>query len=142
MEMVSASRNSKNRRTLALLLIAIICGNSFSQKKELPPPYATKSARNMSKIVGWKAGEKPVAPSGFKVEAFGKGYFHPRWIYVLPNGDVLVAETKKEPKGLEKAAKVAIGNETVRTYEGQRISILRDRNGDGIPEMQGVFIRG
>jgi glucose/arabinose dehydrogenase len=142
MEMVSVYRNSKSNLILVIISTVFFCLNLTAQKKELPPPYATKSARNLSKVVGWKEGEKPVAPPGFKVQAFGKDYFHPRWIFVLPNGDVLVAETKKEPKGLEKAAKVAMGNETIKKDEGQRISILRDKNGDGTPEMQGVFLRG
>jgi glucose/arabinose dehydrogenase len=142
METVSVFRSIKSNRSGAVVVAILLCFSLAGQKKELPPPYATKSARNMSKVVGWKEGEKPVAPPGFKVEAFGKDYLHPRWIYVLPNGDVLVAETKKEPKGLEKAAMVAMGNETLKKDRGQRISILRDTNGDGNPELQGVFLKG
>lgn len=113
-----------------------------AQQNDLPPPYATKSALNLCKVVGWKEGEKPTAPAGFSVNEFGQGFLHPRWIYVLPNGDVLVAESKKEPKGIKKVGEMAMGAEDLKHDEYQRISFLRDANGDGIPEKQGVFLRG
>jgi glucose/arabinose dehydrogenase len=125
----------------AACLLAL-CATAQQTKDQLPPPYATKSARNICEVKGWKEGETPRAPEGFRVTAFGNDLKHPRWIYVLPNGDVLVAETKKEPKGVEKAYKVATGSETIKTDEGQRISILRDSNGDGVPDLQKVFISG
>ena len=53
----------------------------------LPPPYATPSSKNFSKVVGWKEGETPVAPPGFVVTKFADGLDHPRWIYVAENGD-------------------------------------------------------
>ncbi len=63
----------------------------------LPPPYATESVRNEGKAIGWKDGQMPTAPAGFKVEKFAADLEHPRWIYQAPNGDVFVAEsnTKK-----------------------------------------------
>ena len=61
---------------------------------ELPPPEnALVPAVKVSKATGWAAGTTPVAAPGLKVNAFATGLSHPRWLYTLPNGDVLVAET-------------------------------------------------
>src|SRR5436190_12707681 len=111
------------RQYLSGLLFFAYCTYSAQPKspEKLPDPFATKSTRNVCEVKGWKNGEAPVAPVGFKVRSFGSNLVHPRWLYVLPNGDVLVAETKKEPKGAEKAYKVATGRETIKTDEGHRI---------------------
>src|SRR5688572_33262959 len=60
----------------------------------LPPPFATPSATKHPKVVGWPAGKAPTAPAGFTVSLFADGFDSPRWLYVLPNGDVLVAESR------------------------------------------------
>ena len=62
---------------------------TFSSSDTLPQPYATKSARNFSKVIGWSAGKKPIAPVGFIVSKFADSLDNPRWIYVAGNGDVL-----------------------------------------------------
>src|SRR6185295_17511990 len=72
------------------------------QEIKLPAPYDTKSAIHFSKAVGWPEGLTPKAPEGFKVTEFAGDLQNPRWIYVLPNRDVLVAATKKEEKGIRK----------------------------------------
>lgn len=110
----------------------------------LPEPYATKSVYNFSKVLGWSDNNTPKAPEGFKVTPFGTGFKHPRWIYVLPNGDVLVAETKKEPKGGQKALMAIAGkNKSDGDSENtNRIIILRDKDKDGKPELQEVFLAG
>ena len=61
-----------------------------SQSDSLPSPYATESSRNFSNVIGWK-GEMPKAPKGFVVEKYAEGFDNPRWMYITPNGDVLVA---------------------------------------------------
>src|SRR5690349_4150380 len=63
----------------------------------LPAPYDTKSVKNFSKHIGWPAGKTPTAPTGFVVTAYAKDFDSPRWTYVLPNGDVLVAEANTVP---------------------------------------------
>ena len=68
----------------------------------LPLPYETKSVKNFSKVVGWPENKTPTAPAGFKVTKFADGLQNPRWIYVTPNGDVLVAEANAETKGIKK----------------------------------------
>jgi glucose/arabinose dehydrogenase len=110
----------------------------------LPEPYATRSHVNFSEVVGWGDNATPKAPDGFKVTAFGKGYRHPRWIYQLPNGDILVAETKREPKGPRKLIDAVSGKSKSegQVTGGNRIIILRDKNQDGLPDLQEVFLDG
>jgi glucose/arabinose dehydrogenase len=96
----------------------------------------------------WPAGAKPVAAEGTAVAAFGQGLDHPRWLYVLPNGDVLVAETNAPPrpddnKGIKgwffkKFQKKAGGA----VPSANRITLLRDADGDGVAETRTVFLSG
>jgi len=88
----------------------------------LAEPSATPSAVKTSKVVGWSADAKPIAPSGYRVEKFADGLQNPRWIYEAPNGDVFVAESQTTGTG------------------ANRISILRDANNDGIAETKQVFL--
>jgi glucose/arabinose dehydrogenase len=98
----------------------------------LPAPYATKSVRNQSKIIGWPAGQTPVAPDGFQVSRYADSLAHPRWIYVADNGDVFIAEANSAHSTLEKI----VG----KNKSADRISLLRDANNDGIPETKTVFL--
>ncbi len=65
---------------------------------ELPKPNATPSVTKFPKVIGWPADKLPTAPAGFTVTRFADGLDSPRWMYQLPNGDILVAESKTEPK--------------------------------------------
>src|SRR6185369_12591952 len=68
--------------------------NSYGPNPVLPTPHPPLiPVLNAPNAVGWAEGQQPVAAEGMKVSAFATGLDHPRWIYVLPNGDVLVAET-------------------------------------------------
>ncbi len=58
-----------------------------------PPESQTVPVMKLSKAVGWKPGETPIPAEGYDVQAFAQGLVHPRWLYELPNGDILVAET-------------------------------------------------
>jgi glucose/arabinose dehydrogenase len=97
---------------------------------------------------GWAAGAKPTAAAGVAVTPFATGLNHPRWLCVLPNGDVLVAETNAPPKpddakGIKgKAMKAVMGKAGAGTATANRIVLLRDANGDGIAETKTVFIDG
>ena len=80
------------------------CGNnaflskdaSYGPKPELPAPKESLiPVNNTAKIEPWKNGEKPTAADGLTVKKFAANFDHPRWLYVLPNGDVLVAESNK-----------------------------------------------
>jgi glucose/arabinose dehydrogenase len=120
-------------------------GNKTSnQEPSLPEPYATKAARNFCKVIGWGENATPKAPAGFKVESFGNDYKNPRWVYELPNGDILVAETKREPKGPTKLLAEVSGQakSQSKVEGGNRIILLRDKDHDGKPEMQEVFLEG
>ncbi len=91
--------------------------------KHLPAPFATPSVRKDSKVIGWPADKTPQAPSGFRVTAFTRNLENPRWLYVLPNGDVLAAQS-----GGNKAPNV--------------ITLLRDADHDGTPEVRETFLGG
>jgi glucose/arabinose dehydrogenase len=90
----------------------------------------------------------PTPAQGFEVNEFAGGLDHPRWLHVLPNGDVLVAESNKPPqeessKGIRRwAAEWVMGSAGANTPSANRISILRDADGDGVAELNQPFITG
>ena len=116
--------------------------NKTSKTDTLPAPFATKSKMNFSNAVGWKDGEKPIAPAGFTVTKYADGFENPRWMYVTPNGDVLVAETNSNHKLIEKIGGPLVGasksNNLSRSAD--QIALLRDTNKDGIPDMRTIFM--
>jgi len=97
--------------------------------------------------VGWPEGAKPETAKGLAVTAFAGGLDHPRWLYVLPNGDVLVAESNKPEGSGGKSGfmKWAMGLVMSRAGAGvksaDRITLLRDANGDGVAETRTVFLK-
>ena len=101
-----------------------------------------------AKAVGWPAGEMPSAASGLEINAFVSGLDHPRWLYVLPNGDVLVAESNApEGSGLcsgfkNFAAGVVLNYGGARTPSADRISLHRDTDDDGVADESHVFAAG
>ena len=112
---------------------------------ELPEPQkALIPLVNIARIERWEAGATPVAADGLVVNAFAKGLDHPRWLYVLPNGDVLVAETnaqEKKPKGITgRVEKMVMKRAGAGVASADRISLLRDTDGDGIAETRFVFL--
>lgn len=102
---------------------------------------------HIARIVGWKKDEAPTVAEGLQAKAFATGLQHPRSIYVLPNGDVLVVESKA-PKGaaIKRPKEIVMGFvESWATSGGDtgpsnRITLLRDSNGDGVPDTQSVFL--
>ncbi|HSY62201.1 MAG TPA: sorbosone dehydrogenase family protein [Cytophaga sp.] len=110
---------------------------------DLPAPYATESVKKFSKALGWKDGQKPTAPEGFVVEKFADKLENPRWLYVLPNGDVLVAEAGTKG-ALKSAAAFVSGNSKSRLSSGSadRITLFRDTDKDGMPDVRDVFLEG
>ena len=96
---------------------------------------------------GWSEGQKPIAAPGLKVNAFARGLKHPRWIYVLPNGDVLVAESTSVPRSAMRSVFDYAMVSTMRRagavgVSANRITLLRDPDGDGVAESQTVFMEG
>jgi glucose/arabinose dehydrogenase len=116
---------------------------------ELPPPHHPLIPTvKIADAVGWPAGGKPVAAEGLKVEAFAVGLSHPRWLKVLPNGDVLVAETNAPPKPEDAKGvrgwfmKTLMGNAGAGVPSPNRITLLRDADGDGRAELKSPFVEG
>lgn len=103
---------------------------------------------NIAPARGWPEGGKPEAAPGLAVAAFAGSLDHPRWLYVLPNGDVLVAETNKPEGSGGKTGLVGwvMGMVMARAGAGvpsaNRITLLRDDNGDGVAETRSVFLSG
>jgi glucose/arabinose dehydrogenase len=100
----------------------------------------------VSEVDRWKAGETPKAADGLIVERFAENLDHPRNMYVLPNGDILVAETNAPPgrmKGVEGwVAKRMMTKAGAGVPSANRITLLRDTDGDGKPETRTKFIEG
>ena len=97
---------------------------------------------------GWPEGKMPVAAAGGTVTPFAVGLEHPRWVYVLPNGDVLVAETaapKRPDEGKSLKGRVmgmAMKKAGSAVPSANRITLLRDADGDGIAELRAPFLEG
>jgi glucose/arabinose dehydrogenase len=150
------SANLKLFCGLSLALFLAGCGDSANLPAQqthganpsLPEPNKTVIPTvHIAKAEGWKVGEKPTPAQGLSVTAFAAGLDHPRWVYVLPNGDVLVAESNapqrpEEGKGIkghiyqwaQKRAGAGVPS-------ANRITLLRDKDGDGVTETRTVFIK-
>ncbi|WVX47440.1 hypothetical protein ROLI_005070 [Roseobacter fucihabitans] len=93
---------------------------------------------------GWKDGRLPTCADGLKVNAFATGLDHPRWIEVLPNGDVLVAESKEQagpPKTLmDHAAQATMRRVKAIGKSANRVTLWRDEDEDGVAENRHVFV--
>ena len=114
---------------------------------KLPEPNKTLIPTvNIAPAIGWPDGVKPVAAAGTQVAAFAENLDHPRWLYVLPNGDVLVAETNAPPKpddgkGVKGwVMKKVMGRAGAGVPSPNRITLLRDKDHDGIAETRTVFL--
>jgi len=97
-----------------------------------------------ARAIGWAEGAGPVAPEGFVVTRYAEGVNHPRWLYVLPNGDVLVAQSSTTPQeggGLMGWVRnmVQRGAGAIEDQSPDQITLLRDSDGDGAVDQQSVF---
>ena len=149
---------SRSFLSVPILAIALTgCGDRARQPIEAgvgPTPTIVEPAKTLiptvkvADAIGWPQGVTPVPAAGLRVNEFVGGLEHPRWLYVLPNGDVLVAETSSPgtdpgppfPKGIffkkfQKKAGSAVPSPN-------RITLLRDANGDGIAEQRSVLVSG
>src|SRR3954469_15186116 len=110
------------------------------------PDHSLLPTMNIVTAKGWPPGGKPSAANGLAVAAFATNLMHPRWLYVLPNGDVLVAETNApvrpdEDKGIRgKVMKAVQGKAGAGVPTANRIRLLRDADGDGRAETQTEFL--
>lgn len=115
---------------------------------KLPEPNKTLIPTvNIAPAIGWPTGGKPTAAAGTQVAAFAEGLDHPRWLYVLPNGDVLVAETNAPPKPDDSSGirgwvmKKVMGKAGAGVPSPNRITLLRDADHDGVAETRTVFLQ-
>ncbi len=142
---------------LASMLVLAGCGEvaqlpeaaTMGPQPTLPAPKQTLIPTvHVAPAKGWPAGAAPTAAAGLEVKAYASGLDHPRWLYVLPNGDVLVAETNAPPKpedgkGIKGwVMKMVQKRAGARVPSANRITLLRDVNGDGVAETRTVFIDG
>lgn len=100
---------------------------------------------NIAPVKGWEAGRTPLPAPGFTVKEFAGKLDHPRWIYVLPNGDVLVAESNRPPKPEETGIRAFFARRAMKkagadVKSANRITLLRDADGDGTPEVRETFL--
>lgn len=149
------------RKSQLALVIALAgglaaCGESSSLQvtdgtgpsPKLPEPNKTLIPTvNIAPAIGWPEGGKPTAAAGTQVAAFAEGLDHPRWLYVLPNGDVLVAETNAPPKPDDSKGvrgwvmKKVMGKAGAGVPSPNRITLLRDADHDGVAETRTVFLQ-
>jgi len=142
-----ATTDSWPSLVLAITLLAG-CGGSaklplaagMGPNPELPEPRTSMiPIVKVAEAVGWTNGATPTAATGLRVNAFATGLVHPRWLYLLPNGDVLVAETngpprpEDEPKGIRGwFMKRYFKKAGASVPSPNRITLLRDSDGDGV----------
>src|SRR5659263_482989 len=115
----------------------------------LPAPQNTLIPTvNIAPAKGWSVGATPQAVPGTRVAAFARDLDHPRWLYVLPNGDVLVAETNAPPKPEDAKGLKGWLMGLVMKMAGadvpsaNRITLLRDTDGDGVADLRSVLLKG
>jgi glucose/arabinose dehydrogenase len=148
-------------RLAACVAIAVItaCGNTAEQPvsigigpdPKLPPPQEPLLPTvNIAPAIGWPEGTKPTPAQGTSVIAFAENLNHPRWLYVLPNGDVLIVETNAPERPLHEELFGITGWVMGKVMEragaavpsANRITLLRDADGDGVAEVRSVFLEG
>jgi glucose/arabinose dehydrogenase len=141
--------------SMSLLLAA--CGDTadlpqgadFGPNPTLPAPTTSIIPTvNIAPAKGWPAGDRPTPAAGLAVKALAEALDHPRWIYVLPNGDVLVAESNAPPRPDEHQGVTGWIMKMVQKRAGagvpsaNRITLLRDADGDGKAELRTAFLTG
>jgi glucose/arabinose dehydrogenase len=144
-------------RVVAWVGAGAILARSFNEPKRSPlygstpdipaaRPQAIPTLK-MPTARGWSGDHKPTAAAGLKVNAFARGLKHPRWMHVLPNGDVLVAEALSTPGGAIKtpfdyAIYTTMRRAAAVGQSPNRITLLRDADGDGVAEQQHTLLEG
>lgn len=120
--------------------------HGYGAEPQLPAPQGGFPTINPAPAVGWAEGAGPVAPEGFTVTRYAENLDHPRWLYVLPNGDVLVAESSSEAQqggGLMGWIRNSIQRRAGALHvSANRITLLRDSDGDGDVDARHVFAQG
>ena len=146
--------------TTWVLLCAVMalagCGDSAKIPEDqtvganptLPPPTSTLIPTvNIAPAKGWPANEMPGPASGLSITALARDLDHPRWLHVLPNGDVLVAETNAPERPEWSGPRTFVMNQVMKRAgaavpSANRITLLRDADGDGVAEVRTEFLAG
>lgn len=147
--------------SMGVLGLSIFCLGACSSNATLPssagfgptpslpaPNESLLPTVNTAPVKGWSEGQKPIASAGLAVNAFAADLDHPRWLYVLPNGDVLVAETDAPPKPDDAKGLKGWLMKRIMKHAGSglpsanRITLLRDTDGVGVAGTKTVFIDG
>jgi glucose/arabinose dehydrogenase len=134
----------KNIFAIVLCLSVFNCYAQQPAKPDtLPQPFATKSVLDFSNVIGWQNGNTPKAPSGFNVTKFADGFNNPRWMYVVANGDVLVAESNGSTNIFKKVGGAVIGAAKADNLSksANRITLLR-ANAKGVVTLRTTFLTG
>lgn len=141
----------------ALLLTVAACGSKeialdpalgYGPNPTLPEPTPQRVPTvKVAEAIGWPTGAAPTPAPGFRVQAFARDLDHPRWLYRLPNGDVLVAESNAPPKPENKSGGLrgwieglVMKRAGAKAPSANRISLLRDADGDGVAELRTAFL--
>ena len=151
-------RNAAATTALLTTLLALAaCGEDATlpvaagtgPEPKLPPPNQTLIPTvNIAPAERWAEGEKPVPAEGLAVTEFAAGLEHPRWLYTLPNGDVLVAESNAPERPEDRSGIKGFIMTQVMKRAGagvpsaNRITLLRDEDGDGEAEFRSVLLEG
>jgi glucose/arabinose dehydrogenase len=151
----------KNKQHLSSLLISLtltslVSCNSIAlvsssagvgTNPDLPAPHKSLIPTvNIATAVGWKDGASPITPIDLAVRSFARELKHPRWLYVLPNGDVLVAESNAPAKpedneGIKaKIKNIVMKRAGARVPSANQITLLRDTNGDGVADVRSILL--
>ncbi len=153
---------SRSYKILALLLLVagtLIAIGSCASNADLPvsagtgpdpvlpePKKSLVPLVHIARTTTWPEGTTPDAADGLSVTAFSEGLDHPRWLYVLPNGDVLVAESNKQerkPRGfIERVERWVMKRAGAGVKSADRVSLFRDADGDGVAELRSVLLSG
>ena len=145
--------------TLSLAAVAMLAGCGETAKLSVaegigPDPRLPKPNKTLFPTVkvadatGWPSGALPTPAPGLKVAAFAEGLDHPRWLLVLPNNDVLVAESNAPPRPKDDNGikaffmKLFMKKAGAGVPSANRISLLRDGDGDGVAETRTAFLTG
>ena len=153
----------KHIRNLTIIAVILAIGVAFwltrPDKAQVPmdqmvgrdpvlgePRPQTVPTVNIAEVARWGADQKPTAAQGLQVERYAVDLDHPRNLYTLPNGDILVAETNSPPRengGIEGwVMKHLLGKAGAATPSANRITLLRDSDGDGGVDLRSTFLKG
>jgi glucose/arabinose dehydrogenase len=129
---------------IAFTVQGLLAQNGSRPKSpKLPPPFATPSAFNFPVVIGWPSGKTPTVPDGFQIDAVASDIQSPRWLFVLPNNDVLVSQARTVPNASNDPKKTeAMTKAGSLGPSPNKITLLRDADKDGRFETEKAYLSG